>query len=493
MALSSLLLGAFALALRSYGNPAVLETHNYSDLLCTCNDIAAAISGASQIFFPPAPEYLLDISHAASSSSQASTCSVEPGSAEDVSKILRILGSSRTPFAVKGGGHATNPGFSSTSGIEIVMTRFNETKVDFTCGTVEVGAGLTWDQVYATLEPTGVNVVGGRIPGVGVAGLTLGGGYSFKTSQYGLTVDNIARFELVLPNGTITNVTSKDEDLWFGLRGGMNNFGIVTKFVLESHPQTDVWGGLRSYNESQLDAIKKALFKYDQNNDTKAASGVSLTYSSDPVCSLLVTVFFFYDAPTPSGVFDELLAIPAIGGNVSTSSFSDYVQRLSPTSDYHGHRVFFNDAPVTRHSPAVFDAFVNQTKFWGERLYAQDKNVTVSSTVEAFDKGFFSYGNDSAYPPDRSQAVFPSAITVEWSNSSLDDTMASALRKFADAIHNVALADEQNVSHAAKYVNYALFGTPLKDMYGGNIERLRKIRAAIDPEDVMGLTGGWKF
>jgi len=43
-------------------------------------------------------------------------------------------------------------------------------------------------------------------------------GYSFKTSQYGLTVDNVARFELVLPNGTITNVTSKDEDLWFGLR-----------------------------------------------------------------------------------------------------------------------------------------------------------------------------------------------------------------------------------------------------------------------------------
>ena len=56
-----------------------------------------------------------------------------------------------------------------------------------------------------------------------------------------------------------------------------------------------------------------------------------------------------------------------------------------------------------------------------------------------------------------------------------------------------ALADGQNVSHAAKYVNYALFGTPLKDIYGGNVERLRKIRAAIDPEDVMGLAGGWKF
>jgi hypothetical protein len=71
--------------------------------------------------------------------------------------------------------------------------------------------------------------------------------------------------------------------------------------------------------------------------------------------------------------------------------------------------------------------------------------------------------------------------------------MAFALRNFADTIRDVALADGQNVSHAAKYVNYALFGTPLEDMYGGNVERLRKIRAAIDPEDVMGLTGGWKF
>ena len=121
---------------------------------------------------------------------------MEPGSAEDVSKIvsypsptsivpadlvfrfaqLKILGACRTPFAVKGGGHATNPGFSSTPGLEIALARFNSTKVNAYDGTVEVGPGLTWDQVYETLGPTGVNVVGGRIPGVGVAGLILGGG-----------------------------------------------------------------------------------------------------------------------------------------------------------------------------------------------------------------------------------------------------------------------------------------------------------------------------
>ena len=114
------------------------------------------------------------------------------------------------------------------------MSRFNEIKVNSASGTVEVGAGLTWDQVYEVLEPTGVNVVGGRVYGIGVAGLTLGGGeclpssessissiflgYSWLSSQYGLTIDNVAGYELVLPNGTVSIVTSDDNDLWFGLK-----------------------------------------------------------------------------------------------------------------------------------------------------------------------------------------------------------------------------------------------------------------------------------
>ncbi len=77
---------------------------------------------------------------------------------------------------MKGGGHTTNPGFSSTKGVQISISRFNDTRVNFKSGTIEIGAGLTWGQVYAALEPTGVNVVGARIPGVGVAGSTLGGG-----------------------------------------------------------------------------------------------------------------------------------------------------------------------------------------------------------------------------------------------------------------------------------------------------------------------------
>jgi hypothetical protein len=133
------------------------------------------------------------------------------------------------------------------------------------------------------------------------------------------------------------------------------------------------------------------------------------------------------------------------------------------------------------------------SQLWQTRLSGLDKAASLVATLEPFDNSFFSHGSDSAFPPDRSQPIFPSVTSLMWSNASLDDTMAFALRNFSESVRSVALKDGQNVSHAAKYPNYALFDTPLEDMYGGNVERLRKIRAAIDLEDVMGLTGGWRF
>ena len=77
------------------------------------------------------------------------------------------------------------------------MTRFNNITLSTDMSTIDIGAGLTWDEVYDALDGTGANVVGGRVTGVGVAGLTLGGGYSWKTNQFGLTVDTVASYELV--------------------------------------------------------------------------------------------------------------------------------------------------------------------------------------------------------------------------------------------------------------------------------------------------------
>lgn len=84
---------------------------------------------------------------------------------------------------MKGGGHATNPGFSSTPGVQIALSRFNCTKVNAEDMTVEVGPGLTWEEVYEALSPAGMSVIGGRVSGVGVAGLTLGGGGFLRSSN----------------------------------------------------------------------------------------------------------------------------------------------------------------------------------------------------------------------------------------------------------------------------------------------------------------------
>ncbi|KAJ7444709.1 hypothetical protein FB451DRAFT_1434243 [Mycena latifolia] len=182
--------------------------------------IQKAVSPASTVYYPgdSLGHDDADIALWASSSTQAAACSVELGTAADVSVI------------VKGGGHTLNPGFSSTTGVHIAMSRFS--------GTVDIGPGLLWDDVYAALAPVGVNIVGGRVPGVGVAGFTLGGGasspstfyrYSWKTNQHGLT-------ELVKPNGDIVTVKADCEpDLFIGLKG------IVAQFTLKAFPQGEVW------------------------------------------------------------------------------------------------------------------------------------------------------------------------------------------------------------------------------------------------------------
>ncbi|KAI9439710.1 FAD-binding domain-containing protein [Lactarius indigo] len=490
------LLCALPLVALAYGHQQTLDDREIlgpmPQVEATCHRIAAAISNASEVFYPPSAQYISDITHAYASSSDVSTCSVEPGSVDDVSKILRIIGSTRTPFAVKGGGHANNPGFSSTRGVQISLVRFDKITINSTGRTVELGAGLTWRRVYAALDPFGISVIGGRVGDVGVSGLTLGGGISFKSNKYGLSIDNIVSYELVLPNGTITSVTSNDKDLWFGLRGGMNNFGIVTKFVVKSHPQSKVWGGIMFYPPNQLDAVKDALVKYQQKQDVNAALAVFVNYASGQLTSGSV---LFYDEPAPpQGLFDDFLAIPSTLANVSTWSYPDLISTFNPLSPPPGSvRNYGCGVPVTQYSSAVFDAFVDQTLVWGSRVASLEKNASVSAYFEPFDSGIFSHGSGSAYPPDRSQAVFQSLIVATWTNASTDGTIAPALRRAKAAVQAVAAADGQDVAHAAVYVNYALFGTPLEEIYGQNVPRLRRIRAAIDPKDVMGLAGGFKF
>ncbi|KAF8267728.1 FAD-binding domain-containing protein [Lactarius quietus] len=480
----SLVSGSFA-----SGIPGPLTPRTQYELQAVCHQITSVISNASQVFFPPAAEYVSDNEHALYSSSQASACSVEPGSAQDVGLIIQILGKTRTPFGVKSGGHAINRGFSSTSGVQISLARFDTFKVNTESQTVELGPSLLWDDVYERLDPYGVTVIGGRIPGVGVGGLILGGGYSYRSNEYGLAIDNVVAYELVLPNGTVTTVTAANDDLWFALRG------IVTKFTVKSHPQGQVWGGSIHYGPDQLAAIKNATAEFSPVQDTNAALLSLFSYSSGKVIS---QVILFYNAPQPpSGMFDKFLQIPSQQKDIKTRSYPDLVNPQAPQTNttavdlrIRGHYCGF---PTTNYSLAFLDAITDQVLYWGSRLTHLSPNVSVAAGAEPFGRTVFAHGTASAYPPDRSRLYFPSLLSFAWLNSSLDETMTRAIRESANSLRASALKDGQDVEHAAVYPNYALFDTPLEDMYGENVPRLRAVRRAIDPEDVMGLAGGFKF
>jgi len=103
------------------------------------------------------------------------------------------------------------------------------------------------------------------------------------------------------------------------------------------------------------------------------------------------------------------------------------------------------------------------SQFWGKKFSALDSIVILSSIFEPFENGIFLHGSPSAYPPDCSQAVFPSIFSITWSNASLNKIMADVVHNGSKTVHDVAIADGQNLSHAAVYVNYALFNTPLED------------------------------
>ena len=132
-------------------------------------------------------------------------------------------------------------------------------------------------------------------------------------------------------------------------------------------------------------------------------------------------------------------------------------------------------------------------KFWGDRLRQYDDSVSLLYVIEPFELDFLTHGGPSAYPPDRSLAVFPSVRPITWTNASVGGFITDAIRLSTASLMEAGIQDGQALINAAPYVNYASIGTSLERMYGGHLGRLREIRKKYDPENVMGLAGGWKF
>lgn len=463
-----------------------------------CRTIARIVSPASAVYYPGSANYTTDIFHWFLSSTQQSACVVEPGIVDDVARVLKLVGTTRTPFAVKSGGHATNVGFSSTTGVHISMIRFNDVEYDKKTSTATIGSGLNWGQVYAALEPYGVNVVGGRVNAVGVGGYTLGGGYSYLSNEHGLAVDTVVAYELVIPTGQIKKVTANsDPDLFFALKGGSNNYGVVTRFTFKAYPQGQVWGGSRFITGDYFNVALPAVSSFSTTNkDPKANILFSIGSVTDGSLGLppggIMILQFFYNGPTPpEGLFDDLLAIPSFNEDVKTRSFADLLS-ITPAG-IPDTRMVYHTVGVEDYTLDYLNAVLNETLSWSTKL-APYGLISISYAIEPFLSSLLSHASSpSAYPPSRDIVYCPTNIQFSWANATVDAVIIDAIRASKETLDAVAAKQGQDLSRTTVYNNYALAGTPVEDFYGKNVPLLRQVRKRVDPFNVMALTGGWRL
>ncbi|KAI2465117.1 putative FAD-binding oxidoreductase [Annulohypoxylon bovei var. microspora] len=191
-------------------------------------------------------------------------CIIQPSNTEELTFVVSAVVAQKAKFAVRSGGHSVVPGAANINGgVLIDMVNFNTVEYDADKKVAVVSSGLRWKEVYTALDPYNVTVVGGRVLEVGVGGLVLGGGLSYLADLYGLVCDNVVNFEVVTAKGTVVNASAESHpDLFWALKGGANNFGIVTKFTLKAYDIHDAWGGVRVYSLDALPALFDAMYQY---------------------------------------------------------------------------------------------------------------------------------------------------------------------------------------------------------------------------------------
>jgi FAD/FMN-containing dehydrogenase len=146
--------------------------------------------------------------------------------------------------AIRCGGHNAGGLGVCDDGLVIDLSRMNYVRVDPNKKTVQVGGGALWRDVDHATHAFGLAVPSGIISTTGVAGLTLGGGLGYLARRYGLTIDNLLAVEMVLADGRFVTASAKENsDLFWAVRGGGGNFGVVTSFLFKGQPVHTVYGG----------------------------------------------------------------------------------------------------------------------------------------------------------------------------------------------------------------------------------------------------------
>jgi hypothetical protein len=163
---------------------------------------------------------------------------------DDVVRCIKLARDQGAPIAIRGGGHNGGGLGVVDDGLVIDLAGIAGVAFDPATNTVRVGGGATWGQVDAVTAEHGRATPSGVISTTGVGGLTLGGGLGHLTRRHGLTIDNLIEAEVVLASGEVVRASADEHpDLYWALRGGGGNFGVVTSFLFRLHEVGTIFGG----------------------------------------------------------------------------------------------------------------------------------------------------------------------------------------------------------------------------------------------------------
>ncbi|ELZ07102.1 FAD linked oxidase domain protein [Natrinema thermotolerans DSM 11552] len=385
-------------------------------------------------------------------------------------------------LAVRGGGHNIAGNAVCDDGLMLDLSVMRSVRVDPIERTARVEAGATLADVDHETQAFGLATPFGINSTTGVAGLTLGGGFGWLTRRYGMTVDNLRSVDIVTADGELRHA-SEDEnsDLFWGIRGGGGNFGVVTSFEFDLHEVgPEILSGPIVYaGEDARDVIRHVR---DFNEDAPEEAAVWIVLRKAPplpflpedvhgVGVVLVVTFYAGDMAEGAAVLAPLREYgDPIADAVGPHQYAAFQQAFDPLLT-EGSRNYWKSHNFSELSDDAIDTAVE---------YAADLPSPLSEIFFAQLGGAMARvpSDATAYP--HRDAEYAMNVHTRWEDPAMDDECIAWSRAFFDAM----------APHATGgvYANFISEATGEEDLaYGRNGDRLAEVKAEYDPENLFRL------
>jgi FAD/FMN-containing dehydrogenase len=386
--------------------------------------------------------------------------------------------------AIRGGGHSI-AGLSSTDGgLLLDLAPLNSVEVDPDARTVKAGGGAIWGEVDAEAQKHGLATPGGVVSDTGIAGLTLGGGYGWLRRKHGLSCDNLVEVEVVGADGEVRTASDDENpDLFWAIRGGGGNFGVVTSFTFRLHEVgPEVAFNAVMYPIEDLENIMKGWRSYVEQ-------------APNEVTSVIVTITFPANPEMPEAVHDRAVAI--VGG-VFAGDVEEGMRVMQPLREL-GEPLFDMSGPTPfTEVQSGFDALFPRNAlhaYWKSTYLdelSDDAIATIASRaqdrpapltlVNTFHMGG-AINDTDAEATAFSERSSPYMISIDgmWDDPSMSDDGIAWVR---DAYKQIS-----KFGTGAVYLNFTglsdeAASANVDSAFGRNLARLGEIKAKYDPENL---------